>query len=731
MARHAVLLVLLALGAAAAAPAAAAPRAQRRALLQGAVRRGALLRPIAFGSRTSPSAPANATLPANASLAINVTAFANASAPVNGSTAANVTAPANVTAAASTSAPANATAAAANASVSVNGTTAANVSVPLNVTAAANTSAPANASLAANVSAPANVSAAANANAPANASAPASVSAPANASVAASASAPANVSSPANVSAPANASVSVPPADSPPPVAAAPTGSPSIAVPPEGVCDVSAGQVLTRAQEEGCYYLAGDRAAAAALLFGPNATAANLSARTPPPIVTAAAAPGRVPLFAGFGAALPDGPQLPGAAGARTAGARADSLWTTSEDFRDAAVNSSFIVLADAAGAAPPAALQRPAGDLTPNPHTGRALPGTGGAVVVVTYRGAGGRGGGLMALNLRTGATVDLLSAAGAGGLGRAFNGPTGLEIVPVPSAYVDGSNTRANATFAVALFSDPAGAVDLGTRTGARAQDNAVWAVTLLLPAAGTAFADPSTRWAPSLASPPRVVADGFVRPGAIAVSPDRETAYIADTGRRSGGGALVAGASPPLAAATASGPPLRTWVDRPSSIAAFALGFSPSAAPTLVLAARRTLATPTGLGVFGSLAVDAAGTLWAGEGGAVSALDPVSGRLLLQVRNANATGAFVILPAAAAPAGDDAGPSAVAPGGGVLAFAAADGFSLATVALPGLRPFNPDAWLRPLEDPDGAGGWGLGSGGGAGKGAWREGADGGNGY
>jgi hypothetical protein len=555
------------------------------------------------------------------------------------------------------------------------------------VSPTANATAPGNASIL-----PAtNASETVNATLPANASQPANTSLPANASL------PANVSKPANAT---NTGGGGGGAAAAPSVPSRPLST--VAVPPSGVCDVSSGQILGRQQESTCFFLVGDPEAAGRLLYGTNASAPD-AFLAPPPLKLAAASPGRVPLFGGAGAAVAGGPALPNGGGAA-----ADTLWTTSELFSDVAVNSSFLVLANVAGAAEPAVLRRPPGDPISNPHAAKPVPGAGGAAVLLTYRGAGPRGGGLAALNLRTGAAQDLLPAAGAGGLGRGFNSPRGLEAVPVPSAYVEGADPASNSTFAVALFTDPSTSFDLGNRTGPRAQGNAVWAVTLRLPRPGTAFDDPSAPWAPVLVSPPRIVADGFVRPGDVAVSPDRETAYVIDSGRVNGGGASV-GPSPPLLDASDSMPPARVWMDRPSSISAFLLAFVPGRVPTAVLLSRRTLATPSAVGTFDAIKTDACGTVWASENQGISALDPASGRLLLQVRTANVSGPFALVPAAAAAAGGGSGASEQQGSGanGTLAFSVGQARFLATVTLPGLRPIDPDAWLLPPDHGDSWGG------------------------
>jgi gluconolactonase len=315
----------------------------------------------------------------------------------------------------------------------------------------------------------------------------------------------------------------------------------------------------------------------------------------------------------------------------------------------------------------------------------GTLVPGTGGAVVLIDYQGQGRRGGGLAALNVATGEVKDVVSRVGAGG-GR-FSSPNDVVIVPLPSRAQPAGANATSGRYAVALFSDPAYGFDQQFRTGEPDVGEYVWAVTLRLPPTpgpGPAAASAARRrWWPEAVGPARVVAGGFVRPNGLAISPDRRTAYISDTGYVSGGGTVSNG----LIDTAMAGPPLRTWSSRPAAVYAFDLVFAGASPPSVVLDNRRMFAVAD-VGAPDGLHCDADGRLWSGEGDGVSAYEPDTGRLLLRVRPGAGGGARAEGVANFAIVGGGAG------GGGLLVMGQEQ--AATAVRLPGLRAFNIDSWL-----------------------------------
>jgi sugar lactone lactonase YvrE len=419
------------------------------------------------------------------------------------------------------------------------------------------------------------------------------------------------------------------------------------------------------------------------------------------------------------------------------------SVLFTSDRLGDLSGPDQFvnITLVDPTGAAPPRALAS-VHSVAPMLNGGTLVPGTGGAVVLLTFQGIRARGGGLVALNVNTGEARVVASAAGASG--GQFSSPNAVVVVPLArgssggraggreAATDDGESSR----YAVALFTDPSYGADQLFRTAPPEHGEYVWAVTLRLPSpaavrraaggggqgrdhkggggrktgAGSGSGsgspgqqddDEAARWWPEAISPARVVADGFIRPNGVAVSPDRKTVYVSDTSYYSGDDEQAAAApgapTPPPSSAQAApsgssagagaASTVFVWRSRPRTIYRFDLSSLGAAPATAVLSNRRTFAVAD-VPIPDGLHVDADGRVWSGEGDGVSVYEPETGRLLMRVRPGDGGGAR---------AGKVAGLALVGGGngeGGVLVMGQEQ--AATAVRLPGLRVFDTNSWV-----------------------------------
>ncbi|KAI8474697.1 MAG: hypothetical protein J3K34DRAFT_491837 [Monoraphidium minutum] len=496
-------------------------------------------------------------------------------------------------------------------------------------------------------------------------------------------------------------------------------------------CDVSGDPEAGPSDTSGCTYLVGDPAAARQLLFGEGteargpfsaAAAADPAAAGPlPRIRTVARAPPPPPPQPRAAAAAPLPPPppqplfheaavwLPGLPGPHSVLFSSNRLGNLSTPNQSVA-----LTLVDPSGAAPPRPLPGAAAAVLPMANGGRRLPGGGGAVALLCFQGVGARGGGLAAVDAATGAARLVLTRAGAAGA--PLGSPNDVVMVPLPREHQPprrraapgaaggapepggGGGEGDGGQYAVALFTDPPYGFDQGFRSGAPERGGYLWAVTLRLPPPPPPPGAPAPaggrRWWPVAVGPARAVADGFVRPNGVAVSPDRKTIYVSDSGYYSGDDSPA----PPQHDPTQPGggaPPLRAWPGRPRGVYAFDLSFVGAAPAAAVLSGRRTFAVADAPAPDG-LAVDADGRVWSGEGDGVSVYEPGTGRLLLRVRPGGGGGArsagvanFALVPLL----GDGGGGGEE--GGGLLVMG--QEAAATAVRLPGLRVFDVESWLE----------------------------------
>eukprot|EP00996_Jenningsia_fusiforme_P001175 NODE_2074_length_1305_cov_30.747611_g1887_i0.p1 GENE.NODE_2074_length_1305_cov_30.747611_g1887_i0~~NODE_2074_length_1305_cov_30.747611_g1887_i0.p1 ORF type:complete len:416 (-),score=64.66 NODE_2074_length_1305_cov_30.747611_g1887_i0:56-1255(-) len=271
----------------------------------------------------------------------------------------------------------------------------------------------------------------------------------------------------------------------------------------------------------------------------------------------------------------------------------------------------------------------------------GVALPGSS-DVVLLCSQGLQDSPGGLVALDLRTGASHVVTS----GRFGRYFSSLNDVVLIPHPDSEL-----------VTAVFTDPPYGCDQEFRPSPDFPPY-VWAITLRLPWPS------SGQWWPTVVQPAYVVSDRFIRPNGLAWA--NGTLFVSDTAFISGG----------LKSPADCGPPILERSGRPRAVYSYKIQFQGS---RLDLTNIDFHSTPDFGYPDGISTASVPSTVLTGEGSGVGIYSSTSGFLLLRVQ-----------------------PNASPEGGTVANFALADaaplpgvflimgcGKILERVYLPGLRP------------------------------------------